>query len=229
MKKKKKAGRVIKKIIRSVLLTVLVVAGLGIIGGLVWSVVTAYYHPEKLPPQPTPYVEVVETTPTPQPKAAPEETPAPINTNKDDSDGKDKKAVAVSFSSDEANRAAVTAFTNYYAKDVYGEKGKRDPSKFHSFAETTGNTEDYLIYDQQTGSWVGIDENTWHVENLQLLSADGSSRVVSLDVTKSGDIYYIKEVKVLESSDGTTPNIDTKIQCFAVRKELIEGDRQFDK
>lgn len=126
----------------------------------------------------------------------------------------------------EANRAALTAMTNYYAADVKNTDGSYDPSRFHTYSDTSGAIEKYLIYDWQTGIWSGRDENTWHVDFLELNGADGRKRVVSMDVCFDGTEYQIRNAEDLTDDSGG--EIDTELPPFRVSQYLIAEDRVFE-
>ena len=136
------------------------------------------------------------------------------------------KKIEVSFPSKTANRAAITAMTNYFAKDVRNADGSLNPSLFHAYSDTGGNYTDYLIYDWQTGIWSAKDENTWHVDALELKGAGGLNKVVSMDVSVSQDYYYITNAEDL-TEFGETEVFDTGLTCFWVPVRLVEADRSF--
>lgn len=133
-------------------------------------------------------------------------------------------SVSVNFSSGTANRAAITALTNYYAADV--RAAGYSSASFHSYADTAGTIEDYLIYDWQTGIWTGKAEDTWHVANLELNCASGEKHLVSLDVTNLNGSYAVTNVRDLTAEDQDAM-IDTSLPCFLVSDTLIEEDRVF--
>lgn len=208
-----------KKRLAAVLITVTLLLGAGVLGMLVYGVIQLE-NETGLPAENAALVPV--NTPIPPPPS-PTSTPVPVTPAPE----VPAKRIQVSFPTGEANRAALTAMTNYYAADVRSGDGSYDPSRFHNFSDTGGTVSDYLIYDWQTGIWKPVDENTWHVDNLELHAASGINRTVSLNVAKNGEWYVVSNVNVLVSSDGVTGSIDTGISCFWVAEARIAEDRVF--
>jgi hypothetical protein len=142
------------------------------------------------------------------------------------------------FPKELAKRAAVVAFTNYYALDVFSEDGNNfDASKFHSYADASGDASKYFWYVKSEGTWSAKNENTWHVEHLflQLYAMSDSIVNVSLDVSYDGNEYIVSNlvgkapsyddandvysnISVLEDSSDTA-------QFFIIPLELIKDDR----
>lgn len=132
----------------------------------------------------------------------------------------------VSFSEEYGFRAAVTALTNYYALDVF-EDGVEVPEKFHSFADTSGNTEEYYMSVVSKGKWSGKSEDTWHCEGLKLeKKAYGLEVRVSLDVSFDGENYIITNIQDMNgTSDQNTVVYDEGGVYFTVPHSLVEEDR----
>ena len=166
-----------------------------------------------------PPVETVEPSETPTGATyenvvniTPERTPPPV--------------VEVCFTQKEANRAAITAMTNYFASDVFTD-GSYDSSRFHSYSDTSGSIENYLIYDLQSGMWLPKSENTWHVNFLELSFASGQYKVVNLDVSYDGSSYYTIS-NAEDVSEGSSPcDFSDSWLCFSVPAFRIEEDRVF--
>lgn len=91
-----------------------------------------------------------------------------------------------------AMRAAVVAFTNRYADDIFTDDGNSyDISKFHSFDDVSG----FFMYITSEGTWSVKAENTWHVERLQLKVNEYNTMIsASLDVSYDGKDYLISNM-----------------------------------
>ena len=142
------------------------------------------------------------------------------------------------FSKELAKRAAVVAFTNYYALDVFTPDGNNfDASKFHSYTDTTGDASKYFWYVKSEGTWSAKNENTWHVEDLYLQSYAFSNSIVfvSLDVNFDGKDYTVSNLagKAPSYDDANDVYSDMSVMenssdaalFFIVPFELIEDDR----
>jgi hypothetical protein len=100
----------------------------------------------------------------------------------------DPRTISVNFSEEYAFRAAVVAFTNCFADDVFTPDRDYDTSKFHSYADVRG----YFMHVDSKGIWTAKDEKTWHVERLKLRVNGYNSVVdVSLDVSFDGVNYKV--------------------------------------
>jgi hypothetical protein len=132
-------------------------------------------------------------------------------------------------------RAAVVAFTNCFATDVF-TNDVEDASKFHSFADTSADATKYFVNVKSEGEWSVKNENTWHVEKLYLQWYGGDSiAVVSLDVSYNGKDYTVSNLA------GKAPSYDDNNSSyspmsalenasdfplfFIVPPELIKDDR----
>lgn len=76
-----------------------------------------------------------------------------------------EEQLEAAFSKELAKRAAVVAFTNYYALDVFTTDGNYDVSKFHSYADVSDDASKYFWYVKSEGTWRAKNENTWHVDH----------------------------------------------------------------
>lgn len=169
-------------------------------------------------------------------KVTPTET-APEKTEETENEVSEPE-VEVRFSKEFAKRAAVVAMTNSQATDVFATDGNTyDPSKFHSYNDVSG----FYMSIYEEGTWVGKDENTWHVEGLILDIAGYDTYVkASLDVTFDGSNYIVSDVtrvlaqlKYLDSNDASKINVETMEPSdynpfLTVTPELIENDRDED-
>jgi lipoate-protein ligase A len=101
-------------------------------------------------------------------------------------------AVTVSFQRVFAFRAAVFAFTNYYADDVFTEDGNAyDLNKLHSYSDISG----FFLYIDDEGAWSVKNENTWHVNHIQMTLVDYHTKIdVSLDVSYDGQYYVVSNL-----------------------------------
>lgn len=123
-----------------------------------------------------------------------------------------EEQLEVAFPKELAKRAAVVAFTNYYALDVFTADGnKHDTSKFHSYADTSGDASKYFWYVKSEGTWSAKNENTWHVEHLylQLYAISDSIVYVSLDVSFDGKDYIVSNLA------GKAPSYDDANDAFS--------------
>lgn len=116
------------------------------------------------------------------------------------------------FQKELAKRAAVVAFTNYYALDVFkADRNNFDVSKFHSYSDVSGDASKYFWYVKSEGTWSVKNENTWHVENLflQLYSTSDSIVNVSLDVSFDGKEYIVSNLA------GKSPSYDDTNDAYS--------------
>jgi|GEM_PF-6568519 len=128
-----------------------------------------------------------------------------------------------------AKRAAVVAITNYcVAIDVFMPDGNTlDETKFHSYADTSGNFFDYYIGVKDWGEWTAKDEETWHVEQLRYENCFGNEQRADLDVRYDGENYHVSNV-VTAFGDLSDPNKSGTTEYseeFVVAPELIQEDR----
>ena len=131
------------------------------------------------------------------------------------------------FSRENANRAAIVSLTNYFASDIYDGKGELDYGAIHSYADTSGETNKYLIYDNDTGIWTAKSENQWHVDALQLNFASGMYLVVSLDVLydAENDLYIISNIVDDDSESSAHVDFASGSAFYYVQPYMIEGER----
>ncbi|MBR4346286.1 MAG: PASTA domain-containing protein [Oscillospiraceae bacterium] len=133
----------------------------------------------------------------------------------------------------EAKRAAVVAITNYCAMDVFTDDySDYDPAKFHSYADTSGNLEDYYQYVESWGEWKTVSANHWHVDGLNLKPYNPDwmeKRIIDLDVTFDGINYIISDVK-----DGDKEKNSWALQAYdsfigyTVTPDLVAEKREED-
>ena len=102
------------------------------------------------------------------------------------------KEIQPSFEKEIAVRVATVAMTNCWATDVFGSDGAYDPEKFHSFADLSG----YYMTIEREGEWTGVNEATWHVEDMRLKASEGLCFVLSADVSFDGSAYIVSAVNV---------------------------------
>lgn len=170
-----------------------------------------------------------------------EPTPSTVSTQSpSDSTPTVTTEVTVNYPVEEALRAAVVAFTNRFALDVFTEDGNNyDVSKFHSYADTSGNFFDYYMAVKSEGVWSAKDEQTWHVESLKLDNSYGSAVDVSLDVSYDGKDYIIsnlagKAPSYNDNDSKYSPLSDLEKESdfslfFDVSSDLIKDDRSQTK
>jgi hypothetical protein len=158
---------------------------------------------EEQTPVPT---EAPEALPTEEVEAMPSEVPA-------------SSEVTVSFSDEEAFRAAVVAFTNMFADDIFTADGMDyDMSKLHSYADISGF---YMAVDSK-GTWTGKSEDAWHVEHLKLTVPEYGTIVdASLDVSYDGTNYIVSNLA------GKAPSYDDNDSRFSSMKDLEDGSGRF--
>ena len=168
-------------------------------------------------PTPEPTAE-----PTPEPEAEP--TAEPVS---EPVQAASKEKIEVCFEKEKANRAAITALTNYFATDIYDGKGELDYDKIHSYADTYEDRSKYLIYDRESGIWSPKNSNTWHAETLELEFASGKFMVVTLDVTydSTNDLYVISNIQDISEDTEEPVEFTAGSTFYFVIPTLIEGDR----
>lgn len=98
------------------------------------------------------------------------------------------------FPVENAKRVAVVALTNAMAVDVIASDGNSyDVSKFHDYADTSGDVDKYFLNVRSWGRWSAKDDRTWHVDSL-LLKRPNTDFDVSLDVRLKGSSYVVSNV-----------------------------------
>jgi hypothetical protein len=106
-----------------------------------------------------------------------------------------KAALEVTFPVENAKRSAVVAITNFYAIDVFAEdRNTYDVSKFHSYADTSGNVYGYFMKVKSWGTWSVKNEQTWHVDSLILEHSLGNVYNATLDVNFDGTNYVLSNI-----------------------------------
>lgn len=148
-----------------------------------------------------------------------------------------EEQLEAAFSKELAKRAAVVAFTNYYALDVFTTDGNYDVSKFHSYADASDDASKYFWYVKSEGTWRAKNENTWHVDHLflQLYAISDSIVNVSLDVSFDGKDYIVSnlagkapsydDANDAYSNMSVLENASDAALFFIVPLRLIENDR----
>lgn len=121
-------------------------------------------------------------------------------------------SINVNFPEENAYRAAVVAFTNCFADDVFTADGNDyDTTKFHSYSDVSG----FFMHVDSRGNWTGKDENTWHVEHLKLRVNEYNSIVdASLDVSFDGTNYNVYNLA------GKAPSYDDNDSKFSSMTDL---------
>jgi hypothetical protein len=77
-------------------------------------------------------------------------------------------------------RAAVVAWTNSAAEDVWNSDGSNYvPEKFHSYSDMSGNTNDYFIFVDDWGKWSAVAENHWKVEGIKFRRHDNFNTILT--------------------------------------------------
>ena len=110
-----------------------------------------------------------------------DEKPEPTSSSKvepqnENQDEDAKVALEAIFPVENAKRSAVVAITNAYAIDIFEEdRSTYDVSKLHSYADTSGNVNDYFMKVNSWGTWRSKDKETWHVDSLILENSYGGS------------------------------------------------------
>lgn len=130
------------------------------------------------------------------------------------------------FPEEDALRAAVVAFTNRYADDVFKEdRSTVDPSMFHSYSDLSG----FFLHLDSKGTWTIKNENTWHVEHLKLTVDIYNTKVdANLDVSFDGEFYYITNLTGKAPSYPDISDFENESDFslyFIVRPDLIVEDR----
>ncbi|MCM0648411.1 hypothetical protein NBE98_08495 [Clostridium swellfunianum] len=160
------------------------------------------------------------------PASSPTEQKAP---QQDKHDEAVKAALETTFPVENAKRAAVVAITNSYAADVFKADGNTyDVSKFHSYADTSGNVKSYFFNVTSWGTWSVKDEKTWHVDSLMLKNILGTIANGSLDVKYDGSKYIVSNVKGTFGKDGDLSEIEAGSSaslCLMIPTELIKNNR----
>lgn len=149
-----------------------------------------------------------------------------------------EKQLEATFPKELAKRAAVVAFTNYYAVDIFTKDGNTyDTEKFHKYADASGDASKYFWYIESEGTWSAKNEKTWHVKNLHLRSYAISSSIVyvSLDVSFDGKVYTVSNLAGKAPSYDDANSVFSDISVlenssdaalfFIVPFDLIENDR----
>lgn len=167
-------------------------------------------------------------------------SPASSSTNQEDSqkdnhDESPKAPLEVTFPVENAKRSAVVAITNSFASDVFTEGGNTyDVSKFHSYADTSGNINDYFMKVKSWGTWSAKNEQTWHVDSLILENIYGTVANATLDVNFDGTNYVISNITGTFGNPGASAGMamdlsdiesGSNVPYLTVPAKLIKNDR----
>jgi len=129
-----------------------------------------------------------------------------------------------------AKRAAVVAITNYCgAIDVFMPDGNTlDVTKFHSYADMSGNFFDYYIGVNDWGEWIAKDENTWHAEQLRYVNCYGNELRAEFSVRYDGENYLVSNVVTAfgDLSDPSKSGATEYSKELVVAPKLIQDDRE---
>ncbi|MDO8950928.1 MAG: hypothetical protein Q8S43_04735 [Actinomycetota bacterium] len=183
--------------------------------------------------------EVVSTETTTKPSSSPQpaaqvatESAAQVATESADQGAAAANLAAQKLESkfpiEKAKRAAVVALTNATAADVFKSDGNSyDVSKFHSYADTSRNADDYFWDVRAWGTWSAKDERTWHVESLLLKHRLGQEIDVALDVRLEGTSYLVSNVKGTRGKPGYMEELYVEDGPFwSVPAKLVKDNRK---
>ena len=178
----------------------------------------------------------------PEPTPSSKEKPEPTSSSKEESQKENREeaakvALEAIFPVENAKRSAVVAITNSFAMDVFAEdRNTYDVSKFHSYADTTGNVYDYFMKVNSWGTWSVKDEQTWHVDSLILEKTSGIVANAELDVNFDGTNYVVSNIKGTFGNPGSSGDNLMDLSEIAsgstapiyltVAAELIKKDRE---
>jgi len=139
------------------------------------------------------------------------------NTKVEDNESANEALEAI-FPVENAKRSAVVAITNAYAIDVFKEDGYTyDISKFHSYADTSGDVNNYFKKVNSWGDWNAKDEETWHVDSLILENSYGALYNATLDVNFDGTNYVVSNIS------GTLGNPGASAEYLSDLSEIESG------
>ncbi len=157
------------------------------------------------------------------------------DSQKDSNDESAKAALEAKFPVENAKRSAVVAITNSFAIDVFAEDGNTyDVSKFHSYADTSGNVNDYFMKVKSWGTWSVKNERTWHVDSLILENILGTVANAALDVDFDGTNYFISNITGTFGNPGASAEMSMNLNdiesgsnhpYLTVPAKLIKNDR----
>lgn len=140
------------------------------------------------------------------------------------------KTLEVQLPQEMAKRAAIVTITNYCtAVDVFMPDGNTlDASKFHSYADTSGNFFDYYLGVKSWGEWSAKDENTWQAEKLTYVNCFGNEFNATFDVQYDGENYIVSNVITSfgDLSDPSKSGISEYSTDFLVAPALVADDRK---
>lgn len=147
----------------------------------------------------------------------------------------DEAALEAIFPVENAKRSAVVAITNGFAVDVFEEDGSTyDTSKFHSYADTSGNVDNYFMKVNSWGTWSAKEEETWHVDSLILENSFGVIADAALDVNFDGTNYVVSNINGTFGNPGVSADnlLDlsdiasgSDVPYLTILPELIKNNR----
>jgi hypothetical protein len=146
------------------------------------------------------------------------------------------EALEAIFPVENAKRSAVVAITNAYAIDVFKEdRSTYDISKFHSYADTSGDVNNYFMKVDSWGDWNAKDEETWHVDSLILENSYGVLLDATLDVNFDGTNYVVSNISGTLGNPGASAEYLSDLSemesgstvpiYLTISPELIKNDR----
>ncbi|MGO1058538.1 hypothetical protein ACTL32_05315 [Planococcus sp. FY231025] len=193
-------------------------------------VITYHTFPsEEEKPEPTPASEKEEPKKDEEPKKEEPKKEVPQK----ETDG--EAVLEAIFPVENAKRSAVVAITNGYAVDVFEEDGNTyDTSKFHSYADTSGNVDNYFMTVKSWGTWSAKDEKTWHVDSLILENSFGVIADAAVDVNFDGSKYVVSNINGTFGNPGVSADnlLDlsdiesgSDVPYLTVLPELIKNNR----
>lgn len=141
-----------------------------------------------------------------------------------------RKHLESTFPVENAKRAAVVAITNAIANDVFKKDGDTyDTSKFHSYADDSGNFYNYYVSANSWGTWTVKDEKSWHIDSLELEHALGNVYKLNLDVKFDGTNYLVSNVKGTYGRYENVQDINRRVSendvYLKIPTNLIKTDR----
>lgn len=160
----------------------------------------------------------------------------PIDLNANNSTNSIETALDANFPVENAKRSAVVAITNGYATDVFKKDGNTyDVTKFHSYADTSGNIDEYFFKVNEWGTWTVKNEQSWHVDSLILENTSGIVANASLDVNFDGNNYVVSNITGTFGKPGALAGFSSDLSdietggnantYLTVSAELIKDDR----
>jgi Putative peptidoglycan-binding domain-containing protein len=131
------------------------------------------------------------------------------------------------FTQENAKRAAVVAFTNRFANDVFKKDGNTyDVSKFHNYGDLSG----FFMHVESEGVWSKKSEDVWHVEGLRLRVNEYNTYVdASLDVSLVDGEFVVSNMTGTAPSSDDIRSIEKESDYalfFVVSRQMLIGTRE---